>query len=1215
MGVGCCSSKPDAEDRRSLDAPDDPSSTPPGPSVQVGAGCDAPCCSRQDPSKLPDTDSVHGCGNDAEAPLKVTECCKPTQEVTTNQTPPKIGGCCGQDKISQTCALNNIPKQSTEASCNAQDKAENCGAARGSAMDAAPGGEDSCCATKEAAKPTVATKAASIVQKSSLTCCPSSSTKDGQVCSQDACLDFLAYAECRAALYQSNTSGLRQRVPCKTDHNSDGSDGTEVGHKSCSTHRRSVIDRYRAHLSAAGCFCKRVFGDAQLPPCCKPHRSPPSVKSLSSISTSQGLKQGGKVDCSSSKGCCDTKNKSPKTKGDSTTTLTSCSSSGQSAIKKAFCGVGSACCKPTNDEVPTTAADRKPRLVSVFSRDSPYVTKEAKCGPDPCGSSQESGAETLLGPRKKAPSSQDEHRSDAENPEAAEHVVISVGGMTCTGCATKIQKALQAQPGVSNVRVNLVQENAEFDAQTSKMAIEDILKESTRITGFEINKLIINSDSEVIEFAITRRTSDLQSLLLIPGVEDAEFVNSKKLKVTYDSTLIGARALLAAMGSSCTGLAPQSDPLLETGKKSLIALSLATLLATCLTIPVVVLAWGHYDVEKLIKSIVSLILATGVQLIAVREFYIPALRSLIRSHVVEMDMLVCVSITAAYVYSLVAFVFEMIYRPLKTEQFFETSTLLITLVLLGRVVAGLARVRAVSLVSMRSLLGGSAHLIEDGQVQEIDQQLLQWGDNFIVYPHAKIPTDGTVIEGASEVDESMLTGESIPVLKEAGLQIIAGTLNGSGSLTAKLTRLPGNNTVTEIAKLVEDASNSKPRLQDMADKVASYFVAVVGAIATIVLVTWIAVSIRGKGESGGSAIVTGVTYAIAVLAISCPCALGLAVPMVIVVANGVAARRGVVIKSAEALEAARKTTDVIFDKTGTLTTGELEVDAEEFFVEMDRTVALAKGLTQGNTHPVSLAVASHLQKYPTPATNLTDIRVIPGVGVEALFEQEKIRAGNPHWLNVQETPVVRRMIEQGMSILCIASQTELLAVYGLKSQIRPESLNIVHHLQGRNIKVHLVSGDETTAVHNLASTLGIGLDETSARTSPAGKRAYVRALIDQGRFVMFCGDGTNDAVAVAESHVGVQLGSTSDVTRATADVVLLAGLDGLLTFLDISQAAFKRIVFNFVWSALYNVFAILLASGALVVFSVPPAYAGLGEMVSVLPVIVVGLSMFLFNRS
>ncbi|KPA35426.1 cu2+-exporting atpase [Fusarium langsethiae] len=809
---------------------------------------------------------------------------------------------------------------------------------------------------------------------------------------------------------------------------------------------------------------------------------------------------------------------------------------------------------------------------------------------------------------------------DVENGANLETIGFLVSGMDCTSCADKLLRIFRSMSGVSNAQVNFVMGKGEFDVDCSLTNGEEVLNFVSGATGFTLSKIIGGN------FFVDVLATTAQSKQLVDnpprGVVDAQCLDKKTVRLAYEPTTIGARDLMGQLQDSCSGLAePRGDPQLENSRRRLRDQLTKTLLAAALTIPVAVVSWSEGLVDKKTEGVISMVLGTLVQVIAIPEFYRPALAALWYSRTVEMDMLVVISITAAYVYSVVAFSFEMAGNPLDEGQFFETSTMLITLILVGRLIAAFARVQAVSAVSLRSKQNNTAVLVAGDSDCEIDVRLLQYGDVFKVLPHCRVPTDGIVISGKTEVDESMLTGETLPIVKIKGSSLVAGTVNGDGTVTVQLTRLPGKNTVTDIAQLVEEAANSRPEIQDLANKVAGWFVPAMCTVAILVLVIWIACGIEVFKYSIGTSVGNAITYTVATLAVACPCALGLAVPMVLVVAGGIAARGGVIIKSAGITEGARKTTDVVFDKTGTITESELAVtERVNLNGHLTDNLALAKSLVSGGKHPVSAAVDSYLELHTVKAmSEVLNVHVVPGAGVEADYLDSTVRAGNARWTQASQMKDVIRLQHSGLTTLVVTRDHVPLIAFGLSAQIRPEAARVISELKSRNIDVHLVSGDQikaVQAVQAVAASVGIPADNAVGERTPPEKRDYVAALMDQGKRVLFCGDGTNDAIAVAQANFGAQMGgglTSSDVTQNAAGVILLNGLEGIPFLLDISKVSFQRMYFNFVWSAVYNVLAITMASGAWVEFRIPPRYAGLGEMVSVVPVILAANTM-LFAR-
>ncbi|ORY08525.1 E1-E2 ATPase-domain-containing protein, partial [Clohesyomyces aquaticus] len=806
-------------------------------------------------------------------------------------------------------------------------------------------------------------------------------------------------------------------------------------------------------------------------------------------------------------------------------------------------------------------------------------------------------------------------------------VVLAIGGLKCGCCESGISKAFRNIPAIKNHQVNIVLARVEFDLDIGLLSIDEAVSQLSRITGYTFEKQE-EPEGQILEVLVNNPRHILEGgkpygVLLI----DPSSLFQHTVRIHYDAKLIGARDVFEYYQQLIPGqdlqLAhPRDHPSLVIGahqtKKACIMFAVSLLF----TIPVLVLAWA-FDQTNLTYAHASLALATVVQLIATREFVPGALKTLIYSQSFEMDFLVALSTTTAYVFSVVLYVYQVKGRPLslETRSFFETSTLLVTLILLGRVVNEFARLRAAKAVSFRSLQAEQALLIISGhnlprEFRTIDARLLQYGDSFKIPPHTRIVTDGDVIYGGSEVDESVMTGESLPVAKGLGHKVYAGTVNGSGELIVTLTALPHENSISKIAAMVESAELSKPKVQALADQIAGWFVPAIMAIGTIVLLTWVLVERYGQRQaSWQQAVITAITYAIATLIVSCPCAIGLAVPMVVLIAGGVSARYGIIFRDSQKLEIARNATDIVFDKTGTLTTGQLTVVEAVFHIALENEVkGLIMGLLADSKHPVATATYKWLEENRqnrakegiriNPA-EIVAINSVPGGGVEGVCTKTKVlvRAGNPAWLSV-------KVLDSPHTILCVTVAGGLVATFRLQDRPRFAAGGVVKLLAERGITVHMISGDSAGAVNEIAHTLSISKQQTHSRLKPGDKQKYIQSLQENGRVVLFVGDGTNDSVALKQADVGVHMNHGSDVAKSASDVVLMTTrLLDIPILLDISQAAFRRIMFNFGWSAVYNLVAILMAAGAFVKFRIPPAYAGLGELVSVLPVVFIAFQL------
>ncbi|KAI1410860.1 heavy metal translocatin [Hypoxylon sp. FL1857] len=1187
-----------------------------------GDSCSSGCCSvpKPLPQKGEDDCCKSGCCTSSKSPENAVEddCCKPEASGSKENGP---SACEATDAISQCKDGCCAPaKPSVTSSC--QDA---CCASKGNSAASdtccepteppvAPACSDGCCAPKikQNIKDSCCKPAGAIVDKCCQdTCCDSKEEVNDDCCgqsdkvSQDTCKDKCCSGAESNEVEPPCCEGKQK--PCcdatcidrlvlretanEAKQGDDAATSTDLGSISKA---KSIRKRYETRLAALGCLCRALIALGQESCCAATEISSEERKRGPKKSFRPRSREKPVSTCGSkAEGCCSKpmEQRKPSPSG---------------SQRKKSCNKG--CCNKEK---------KRPVTISVEKDACCSESKDSCC-------QQDMNIEIERLPEKDK--DKDVKITNVEKGlSGSERVVLGITGMTCTGCETKLRRTLGDVAAVNNLQTSLVMARVQFQLDLSLATPEDVMRHIERTTEFKCEKIATRGSTLDIIPSGGAREFIKQTLPL--GVENADLIDEQTVRVTFDPEVIGARDLVnKGFGTPPSLAPPQVDPSLAAGSKHVRHMGWMTLASAILTIPVLVLAWAPLEERPVTYGSVSLALATIVQVLIAGPFYPKALKSLVFSRVVEMDLLIVLSTTAAYVFSVVSFGYLAAGRPLPTGEFFETSTLLVTLIMVGRWVSALARQKAVESISIRTLQASTATLITDDRAEiDIDTRLFQYGDVFKVAPHAQVPTDGVILSGITEVDESMLTGESRPVEKTPGCAIIAGSLNGSGTVTARLTKLPGENTISTIAGMVDDAKLSKPKIQDLADRIASYFVPAVISLTIIVFIAWVGVGIRNQGKLGSEAVVQAITYGITVLIVSCPCAIGLAVPMVIVIACGVAAEKGLIFKSSEAVEVAHRTSHVVFDKTGTLTHGKLHVGTEEYPSETQPVVTpKVLGLLAGINHPVSSAVVAHLKDQGIQATKVDDIKSLPGKGVEGTVNGRFVQAGNSRWLGTESHPLVQAAHSKGFSTFCVTIDSELHAVFGLTDTIRPDVLLTIAELQKRNIAVSILSGDDDKTVETVAISLGIPRENAISRCSPADKQAYIQKLLEdqkdgkkQQPVVVFVGDGTNDAVALAQATIGVHVNSgVSDVAQSAADVVLMRpDLAGVLAMVDISRAAVRRVAFNFGWSAVYNVFAVLLAAGA---FSgaggrdnvrIPPEFAGLGELVSVLPVIVVAVSL------
>ncbi|KAH9050898.1 heavy metal translocatin [Lactarius deliciosus] len=805
-------------------------------------------------------------------------------------------------------------------------------------------------------------------------------------------------------------------------------------------------------------------------------------------------------------------------------------------------------------------------------------------------------------------------------------LLLSIQGMDCSSCAHKVTTALQSIHSVQDVKVNTFTGKASLTYKEGIIEPGKIAKRTTELTGYAcvVDSAQVQESRRILRIALPTLAESSDEVPKLPfGVEilnTSSTASGTVLDVQYDPTMVAPRTVVdtfAAIGGSF--LPPSRSIASLQVTKDIYSLFFRTVVSFILCIPVLVFAWGPIGLHRTICGAFSLLLATCIQICAGGPLYSTACRSLFLQHTLDTDALVILSSTIAYLFSLIAYVIQATGHEFNTP-FFETPTLLLTLILLGKLISAYARRRATSaLDSLGTLQPDYVQLVSsDGSVTVIHADLTQSNDILRVSANTLVPTDGIVISGMTQVDESALTGESLPVDKGAGARLTAGTRNVTFSVDMKVVRVPAENTIADISALVTRLQEEHLPIQDLADRAASWLAPVILAVAVIVFVVWVIVGLRVRNENFNHAGLGALRYTIAVLVVSCPCAIVLCVPMVIVITGAVAAREGVLLKTAVAAQYAKDTTVVVFDKTGTLTLGEMAV--VEAHITRQDAIETMLSLVSESPHPVAQSIAKYLHAtYPNASTgpSLDKVQSITGKGLEATApDGVLIRGGSPSWLGLQADPLYSVTMTKALSMFAVTFDGELVAFFGLADLPRPSAHAAVQLLQAQGIQVHIVSGDAAPVVHALASQLGIPPEFAHGGCLPAEKVAHVQELQATGGRVMFIGDGTNDTPALAAADVSVAMGGGTDVARDTADIVFLApDLERALNvLLRLSRGAVRRVYINFAWACVYNLFAVLLAAGAFVDVRIAPEYAGLGEVVSVVPVVFVAWSMWFLKH-
>ena len=767
---------------------------------------------------------------------------------------------------------------------------------------------------------------------------------------------------------------------------------------------------------------------------------------------------------------------------------------------------------------------------------------------------------------------------------------IRVKGMHCATCTDTVKDSLMNLEGVENARVNLATEKATFTYDPELVSMEQV-EQAVKESGYDVARDELSLTIGGMHCATCAMTIQ-DALKDVPGVKDAR-VNFAlgKATVDYDASVATESQLKTVVEESGYKVLEVRGVMAEqiARKKELDEGYKALVFAAILSIPIAAISmtfdlWPKGLLDENGRNYLLLALSIPVQFYAGLRYYRGTYWA-IRNRRANMDTLVVIGTTSAWAYSLVVTLLPKVVSSMSV--YFDTSAVIITLVLAGKYLELKSRgATSEAIVKLMSLQPPKAVVLRDGERVEVGVEELVEGDEVVVKPGARVPVDGEVVAGESAIDESLITGESIPQEKSKGSQVTGGTVNLGGILRVKATRVGRNTTLSQIVKLVEDAQSTKAPIERIADTVAGYFVPAVMAVAAATFVFWYFVG--SSYWDVGDPLTFSLRVFVSVLVIACPCALGLATPTAIVVGTGRGAQMGILIKDAAALETAHKLTTVIFDKTGTLTRGEPRVVRIELSpgVTEEELLRFAGSAEKGSEHILSRAVIAAVEKKGMGIEQPETSNVIPGEGVSAKTKDATISVGNRRMINrlglsldaLEEK--MELMEKEGMTVMACAVNGKVLGLIGVADTLKPEAEESISKLKGLGLKVVMLTGDNERTARAIAKEAGI--DEFKAQVLPADKAGVVRAFQEKGEVVAMVGDGINDAPALAQADIGIALGTGTDIALESGNIVLVGeDLKGVVTAIKLSRRTFGKIRQNLFWALFYNAASIPIAAGVL----------------------------------
>ena len=756
--------------------------------------------------------------------------------------------------------------------------------------------------------------------------------------------------------------------------------------------------------------------------------------------------------------------------------------------------------------------------------------------------------------------------------------------MTCASCVARAERVLTAQPGVQAARVNLADESAEV--RFAAPATRDGLASALDRAGYPARQVTVQLSVEGMTCASC--TGRVERVLKAqPGVVEARAnLAARNATVTLWDGAATPEALAAAVSRAGFAATPQeaADP--KAREKEYATLKRDAWIAGLLTLPVFVTEMGghlipafHHWLMQTVPMewvwIAQFVLATLVLLFPGRRFFLKGIPALLRA-APDMNSLVAVGTGAAWAYSTVATFAPELLPAASRAVYFEAAAVIVVLILIGRMMEARARGQAgAAIAGLVGLQPKTARMETPEGFTEIPVAQIRPGARLMIRPGERIPLDGVVEDGQSAVDEAMLTGEAVPVLKEPGAQVTGGTVNGAGALVIRVTQVGADTVLARIIAMVEQAQSAKLPVQALVDRITLWFVPVVMGLAALTVVVWL---IFGPGLA--EALVAGVS----VLIIACPCAMGLATPVSIMVGTGRAAELGVLFRQGEALQTLSTVTRVAFDKTGTLTEGKPELT--DLKPASPHLLRLAAAVEARSEHPLAHAVVKAAEAQGLDLPEVQGFAATPGYGAEATVEGQRVAVGAARFFPQGLGPWLREgegFAVQGKTPIYLAVDGKLMGVLAVADRVKPGAAPAVAALKSMGVTAAMVTGDAQRV--GLAVASEVGIEEVHAEILPGGKVEVVRSM-QPG--VAFVGDGINDAPALAAADVGIAIGTGTDVAIEAAEVVLMSGKPmGVATAIRLSRAVMRNIRQNLVWAFGYNAALIPVAAGALVPFGGP----------------------------